>query len=378
LESAGISVKSYRDGKVAAEDVLVVGPGGGRQLAKDAASIQKWLDTGGHVLALGLDQEETNVFLPIKVSMNRGEHIAAYFEPFGADSLLAGVSPADVHSPAPQELPLVSSGVQVVGDGVLGLAERAHVVFCQLPPESVAPALGSLHAEQHNLKRTYRHTCVLVARLLGNMGVAGSTPLLTRFSTPVAEDVDASVARNGDFAAAGDANGVADEWLFSSSVNEATCKREKMADGSEARCLALSCPLTQVDDKNPPSTMLAQHDVPVKKDQWYRIAFQVRAEQLAHNSVSVTVTNMANWQSLFEYQRFEPGPQWQRFSFEVQASDTVEQRTRFQIWYSGAGQLWISDVRVDPIPDPAQGRWLEGLYLDVPSEWDDPYRFFRW
>jgi hypothetical protein len=23
-------------------------------------------------------------------------------------------------------------------------------------------------------------------------------------------------------------------------------------------------------------------------------------------------------------------------------------------------------------------RWLEGLYLDVPVEWDDPYRFFRW
>ena len=23
-------------------------------------------------------------------------------------------------------------------------------------------------------------------------------------------------------------------------------------------------------------------------------------------------------------------------------------------------------------------RWLQGLYLDVPEEWDDPYRFFRW
>ena len=23
-------------------------------------------------------------------------------------------------------------------------------------------------------------------------------------------------------------------------------------------------------------------------------------------------------------------------------------------------------------------RWLSGLYLDVPGEWDDPYRFFRW
>jgi len=23
-------------------------------------------------------------------------------------------------------------------------------------------------------------------------------------------------------------------------------------------------------------------------------------------------------------------------------------------------------------------RWLDGLYLDVPEVWDDPYRFFRW
>jgi hypothetical protein len=23
-------------------------------------------------------------------------------------------------------------------------------------------------------------------------------------------------------------------------------------------------------------------------------------------------------------------------------------------------------------------RWLNSYYLDVPGEWDDPYRFFRW
>jgi hypothetical protein len=23
-------------------------------------------------------------------------------------------------------------------------------------------------------------------------------------------------------------------------------------------------------------------------------------------------------------------------------------------------------------------RWVHGLYLDVPGEWDDPYRYFRW
>src|SRR5206468_5875723 len=27
---------------------------------------------------------------------------------------------------------------------------------------------------------------------------------------------------------------------------------------------------------------------------------------------------------------------------------------------------------------PGEKRWLDGLYLDTPEEWDDPYRFFRW
>ena len=26
----------------------------------------------------------------------------------------------------------------------------------------------------------------------------------------------------------------------------------------------------------------------------------------------------------------------------------------------------------------ADKRWLDGLYLDIPEEWDDPYRFFGW
>jgi hypothetical protein len=28
--------------------------------------------------------------------------------------------------------------------------------------------------------------------------------------------------------------------------------------------------------------------------------------------------------------------------------------------------------------DASQGRWLSGLYLDKPQDWDFPYRYFRW
>jgi hypothetical protein len=26
----------------------------------------------------------------------------------------------------------------------------------------------------------------------------------------------------------------------------------------------------------------------------------------------------------------------------------------------------------------SEKRWLDSFYMDIPEEWDDPYRFFRW
>ena len=88
--------------------------------------------------------------------------------------------------------------------------------------------------------------------------------------------------------------------------------------------------------------------------------------------------NTANWQPLFDYQNFTPKPEWQTHSLIVQAKDTAEKGTKFQIWFTGTGRLWLADVRLEPIQDPTLGRWLDGLYLTRPTEWDDPYRFFGW
>ena len=131
-------------------------------------------------LAIGLDQADVKPLLP-NVAMKKAEHIAAYFEPLGTTSPLAGVASADVHNRDPKEFPLVSGGATVVGDGVLATAENDNVVFCQLVPWQFDYA-----KEKYNRKRTFRRTSFLVTRLLGNMGVQGSTPLLARFGSPVA------------------------------------------------------------------------------------------------------------------------------------------------------------------------------------------------
>ncbi|UCC99117.1 MAG: hypothetical protein JSW66_04365 [Phycisphaerales bacterium] len=177
LESAGVPTGPLENADLSPNCVLVVGPGGGRELAGHATAIAGWLNAGGNILAMGLDQSDADA-LPFKVSMKRAEHIAAYFEAFEIDSVLAGVSPADVQNHDPREVPLVSAGAQVIGDGVLAKARQAQVVFCQLAP-------WQFSGTQSNLRRTHRRTSFLVSRLLANMGVAGLTPLLDRFVQPV-------------------------------------------------------------------------------------------------------------------------------------------------------------------------------------------------
>ena len=129
-------------------------------------------------MAIGLDQADVKS-LSLKVTMKKAEHMAAYFEPPATASPLAGVGPADVHNRDPKELPLVSAGATVVGDGVLATAEKGNAVFCQLVPWQFD------YNKQYNVKRTFRRASFLVTRLLGNMGVQGSTPVLAHFSSPV-------------------------------------------------------------------------------------------------------------------------------------------------------------------------------------------------
>jgi hypothetical protein len=179
LESAGLSLASYAKDQLAADRVLIVAPGGGKDLAGDAAALGQWLKEGGHVLALGLDGTEAESFLPAKVGMKKGEHIAAYFEPPGMRSLFVGIGPADVHNRDPRELPLVTTGATVLGNGVLAKADNANIVFCQLVPWQFDPR-GAM-----NLKRSFRRTSYLVTRLAANMGASGTTPLLVRFRIPV-------------------------------------------------------------------------------------------------------------------------------------------------------------------------------------------------
>ncbi|MEA3402944.1 MAG: hypothetical protein U9R79_17015, partial [Armatimonadota bacterium] len=368
LERSGIAAAEYGEA-LTADQVLVIGPGGGAALAPDREAIGEWLDAGGHVLAVGLEEAELRACLPLEVSMRAAEHISAHFTPAGRGSPLQGVGPADVLIREPREMPLVEGGAEVVADGVLATAAGGTVVLCQLAPWQFD------YEDAFHVKMTYRRASFLVNRLLANLGASGATPLLERFSTPL-EGADArqSVVRNGDFSADDDGDGAADHWSVSAGSPEATFAREQLPNGGWAQRLSLA----GLGEEGEGSVMLAQHDVPLQEGQWYRVALKARAEGLRGARINFTVQNTETWRSFFDYQHLAPDEQWREYSFLVQSKATADTGTRLQLWYTSVGTVWFSDVLMMPCEPPSEGRWASGLYLDQPAEMDDPYRFFRW
>jgi beta-galactosidase len=178
LESAGFAIENYA-GKLSPRQVLVVGSDA-REIAQNKSNFRDWLKNGGQILALGLDQQNVDALLvPKAATFTKAEHISTYFGPNGVNSLLRGIGPADVHNRDPRELPLITSGATPVGGGVLATGVYDSTVFCQIVPWQFDAA------KQSNLKRTHRRASFLVTRLLANLGVVSTSPLLPRFNTPV-------------------------------------------------------------------------------------------------------------------------------------------------------------------------------------------------
>ena len=171
---------SYEGGKLSADQVLIVGPGAGTSLPPMPRPIgdvaQGRRTPAGHRTRSGGRQP----LLVPSVTMKKAEHIAAYFEPFGRPRRWRASGRRTCITAIRRISRLIAGGAAVVGDGMLATADSGNVVFCQLVPWQC-----DYSKEQHNVKQTFRRTSFLVTRLLGNMGVEGSTPVLARFSSPV-------------------------------------------------------------------------------------------------------------------------------------------------------------------------------------------------
>jgi hypothetical protein len=160
--------------------VLVVGPGARDELAANKTVITDWLKSGGHLLAIGIAQQDADGFLPSHVGFKKREHISTYFQASGKGSPFAGIASADLHNRDPREFSLVTSGATPIGDGALAASDDGRIVFCQIAPWRFDST------KQMNLKRTYRRVSFVLTRLLSNLHAASSTPIAARFDAPPA------------------------------------------------------------------------------------------------------------------------------------------------------------------------------------------------
>jgi len=397
LELAGVSLGSYEGGKLSADEVLVVGSGGGKTLAINKAAIADFLKGGGNLLALGLDEQDANGFLPFEVRMKKQEHIASFFGLSGANSLLAGVGPADVHNRDPRELPLVSGGATVIGDGVLARAQNANVVFCQLPPYSVTSAQGAVPSFVVNDEDAVdgRQSALVTmgsttetggqfGQQVKGGGQVGKTYTFAVFVKGVGGPVRAhlEVERAGrpwDRAVKGENVLVnEDEWT----ELHVTFKVEKpFPEGWQAyvgcaqeggRFRADMFRLYEGDYvpwRTPAQAAPAATPAPVGGPQ----------------AVPAAAQEAGGLQNLITNASFETGsePWWFMYSEQYNVKRT-HRRVSFLVSrllanMGVAGSTPLLERFHSPVDaSKAEKRWLDGLYMDVPEGWDDPYRFFRW
>ena len=91
--------------------------------------------------------------------------------------------------------------------------------------------------------------------------------------------------------------------------------------------------------------------------------------------------------NLFTNSSFESGSQPWFYQFQYVAAENIKRTFRRVSFLANrllanmgvAGSTPLLARFSSPV-DPAkeEKRWLDGLYLDVPEDVDDPYRFFRW
>ena len=382
LQAAGISPVAYAR-SLSADQVLVVGPGGSQQLAANAAVVKNWVRAGGHVLALGLTGEEASAFLPAGVSTTPGEHIAAYFDAFGAASPLAGVSPADVHNRDPRELPLVSGGATAIGNGVLATVDGLNVVFCQMVPQDVNPSLGTPMAFAPGTDES------------GKPGALMTLGPVTPGGARLSQRVQGAEAGK-TYTVAVRAKALGGDVSAQLGVERAPARQRRFRGGGSPGAAPLTGPLA------------VGEEVPLKADQWSELHLTFKADESAPAGVLAYLRSTQPggrlWlggfrlyegdyvpsgqadrplESLLANGDFLAGEEGWRFEFTQQRNVKRTYRrasclvTRLLANMGAAGRTRLLEHVSRPVAEGEQ-RWLDGLYLDVPEGWDDPYSFFRW
>jgi hypothetical protein len=302
------------------------------------------------------------------------EHIGTFFPPFGAESLLAGVGPADVYNRDPLKWPLLTTGATIYGDGVL--ASKDNVVFCQTPPFVISKVMGALSAlDLTNDPATDHQKCALVS--LGGLptaqfgqkvpaGQVGKTYTFAAYVKPIEEQVimRLKVERAGPpYAVSGPYSPVkAHKWT---ELHVTFVAQQEHPDGWEA-CIDISSESAKFEVNR--ARLYEGPYVPIEDP---ASAATTAPERNFFKNVNFE-SGLTSWYFTHGPEQFNQRRTFERTSFAVS-------RLLGNLGVSGSTPLL--ERFADPVGTsngPSAGRWLDGLYITRPTEWDDPYRFFGW
>jgi len=309
--------------------------------------------------------------------MKKEEHIACFFEPFERSSLLAGVGPADVHNRAPRELPLVSGGVTVIGDGVLTTAQNAKVVFYQLPPYTLTSAQGAVPSFVVSSDDAFDGK----QSALVTMGTTTEAGGQSGQGVKVAPEV----GKRYTFAAY--VKGVGGPITVHLEVERAGRPWDRAVKGGN---------VTVPDNEWTEVHVTFQCEKPFAEGWQAYIGCAQEGGRFRADMLRLYEGDYLPWkapaqaatagpQNLFTNPSFETGekPWWFMYGEQHNLRRTYRRasfaltRVLANMGVAGSTPL-LSRFSSPVVPARAEKRWLDGLYLDQPEEWDDPYRFFCW
>jgi len=397
LIQAGFVPADYRGGPLAADQVLAVGPGAGEALAAQSKPIADWLGAGGRLLAVGLEQDEINRFLPLKVKTRNAEYVCGDpLPPQAMGSPLAGIAPAELYV-RPYEknvcemLPLLTGGTKLYGGGSLGLAEESSVVFYQIAPWRFDSR------KRYDQKPSFRRSAFALSRLLANLGVEAETPLLENLGSPVPsrlvlEQTARGGGRRGGSEAVENKLPNVQIWLEAGrqvQVLPSVWKGLPITDG----VLPKDWETIDFDDASwrdirVPGIWEEQFPDLSKHDGLflYRVAFEV-SEEMARQDVHLILGSVADEDWTYVNGRFVGS-----VTHETNPKDYVETIRTYRLPKGllkpgrNVAAVKVNDLRAagglraTMFTRRGAGvtRWLSGLYLDKPEALDDPYRYYRW
>jgi beta-galactosidase len=332
-------------------DIAIIGPGASIESAKAAVAAAQT------VVCLGLDGKALSAILPFPVTTEERPltHTLIGRPTTGA---LVGLGNSEFHwrarmgvpaiAKAPAELKLAPGGI--LAEGTVG---ARHIVLMQS-----TPALFDWQ-DAPQLKRTWRHSLVALARALTNCGVALDCPLPERLNAPAAVSLD-----------------LAGRWRFTTDLEKKLQAAQVAAPGFDASGWR------ELETPGPwegKAADLKDYDGIA----WYRREFDLTTVPSAAVALKVGAVDDEDWTYL----------NGQLVGHIGTDNHPEEYWSAERVYAVPSGLLHVgrnviavrvSDLRGGggivrgPLGLFEPGRWLDSYYLDEPTALDDPYRYNRW